>query len=127
MKKYQSYHNYFIQDGKLIGEFEQMYQDFEDPWEQSTREVFSIEKIVGIELLKKYGHQKPLEYGCGLGYYTRQLAEHFDSVCGVDISETAIQKARKLASNQIKSNQIKSNQFCCSRFALSRLFFKIST
>jgi hypothetical protein len=37
MKRYKKYQDYVIKDGKLVDEFEQMYQDFEDPWEQSER------------------------------------------------------------------------------------------
>ena len=44
MTKYNRYQDYVIKDGKLIGEFETMYKDYEDPWEQSTREEYAIEK-----------------------------------------------------------------------------------
>ena len=30
MKKYDKYQDYVIKDGKLVGEFEQMYKDFDD-------------------------------------------------------------------------------------------------
>ncbi len=33
MKKYSKYQDYVIKDGELVGEFEKMYQDFDDPWE----------------------------------------------------------------------------------------------
>ena len=39
MTKYNKYQDYVIKDGKLIGEFEAMYKDYEDPWEQTTREL----------------------------------------------------------------------------------------
>ena len=64
MTKYSRYQDYVIKDGNLVGEFEQMYLDFSDPWEQSVREQSSIEKKIGIELIKSNGHEKPLEYGC---------------------------------------------------------------
>ena len=93
MPKFPKYQDYVIKDGRLIGEFEQMYVDFVDPWEQTTRELHSIEKIIGINLLQKNRHKRPLEYGCGLGMYTQMLFENFEFAGGVDISETAIQKA----------------------------------
>jgi hypothetical protein len=40
MKKHDKYQDYVIKDG----EFEQMYQDFDDPWEQTTRELNALEK-----------------------------------------------------------------------------------
>lgn len=95
MTKYHSYQDYVIRDGQLIGEFDEMYQDFDDPWAQSTREDHALEKLIGIELLEKYGTKRPLEYGCGLGYYTQKLYEKFGCAGGVDISGTAIQKAKQ--------------------------------
>jgi len=49
--KYEKYQDYVIKDGKLVGEFEQMYQDFDEPWQQTVREEYSSEKSVGINLL----------------------------------------------------------------------------
>ena len=56
MTKYGCYQDYVIKDGRLIGEFEGMYQDFDDPWEQTTREKYALEKLIGLELLSKYHH-----------------------------------------------------------------------
>ena len=53
MPKYERYQDYVIQDGRLIGEFEQMYQDFDDPWHQTVHEQFASEKAVGINLLSR--------------------------------------------------------------------------
>jgi len=104
MTKYNKYQDYVIKDGKLIGEFEAMYKDYEDPWEQSIREKDAIEKSIGIELLSKYGHQKPLEFGCGFGNYTQKLYEKCGMAGGVDISETAIKKAKQKFSDPIFFN-----------------------
>lgn len=95
MKKYLKYQDYVIKDGKLVGEFEQMYQDFDDPWEQSTREKYSIEKKIGIELLKRDSKKNPLEYGCGFGHYTDELRRSLGFATGIDISKTAIKKAKQ--------------------------------
>lgn len=95
MTKYHRYQDYVIKDGRLIGEFDEMYQDFNDPWDQSTREIYALEKMIGLELLEKHGNKKPLEYGCGLGQYTQKLYEKFGCAGGIDISTTAIRKARQ--------------------------------
>jgi hypothetical protein len=95
MSKYKRYQDYVITDGKLIGEFEQMYRDFEDPWEQTTRESFSLEKKLGLELLKRDNRKNPLEYGCGFGDYTDELRKVLGFASGVDLSETAINKAKQ--------------------------------
>ena len=96
MTKYERYQDYVIKNGKLVGEFEQMYQDFIDPWEQTKREEHALEKIIGLELMRKYRHQRPLEYGCGFGGYTEKLRQVTGYGGGVDISETAIERAHHL-------------------------------
>lgn len=92
--KYPSYQDYVIKDGLLVGEFEQMYQDYDDPWEQTTREEFASEKAVTLNLIKKLNAQRVIELGCGLGHFTKKIADLGVNALGVDISETAIKKAR---------------------------------
>ncbi len=92
--KFGRYQDYVIRDGKLVGEFEEMYRDFDDPWEQQS-ERDATDKAIGVALLRKNGHQRALEYGCGLGQYTDQLHHHLGAAAGVDISPTAIAKARE--------------------------------
>jgi len=95
LQKYPKYQDYVIKDGKLVGEFEDMYQDYCDPWEQS-KEIESLDKALGLLLLKKYKHKRALEYGCGLGNYVEQLKMSLGFAAGVDISQTAVKKARVL-------------------------------
>ncbi len=92
--KYSRYQDYVIKDGKLVGEFEEMYQDYDDPWEQSTREKWASEKAVALNLIEKLNAQKVMELGCGLGHYTKKIADLGVDVLGVDVSETAIRKAK---------------------------------
>lgn len=94
MAKYQRYQDYVIKDGKLVGEFEQMYRDFDDPWEQTTREGGAFEKQVAIEIIRRHGYQRVVELGCGFGDFTAKLQQVAKSVLGIDVSETAIQKAK---------------------------------
>jgi SAM-dependent methyltransferase len=93
LAKYKIYQDYVIRDGRLVGEFEEMYRDFDDPWEQSTREKSRTEKLISIFLCKKYGFSNILEMGCGLGHFSNEILEHGINVTGVDISQTAISKA----------------------------------
>lgn len=95
MKKYARYQDYVIKDGKMVGEFDQMYQDFADPWEQTTREKYGCEKAVALNLIQKVGAKRVLELGCGLGHFTHKIWDDHTSVLGVDCSETAIIKAQK--------------------------------
>jgi SAM-dependent methyltransferase len=96
--KYPRYQDYVIRDGELVGEFEEMYRDFDDPWEQSGHEPGALDKTIGLALLQKYGHQRALEYGCGFGHFTAQL-QHRLGAAGIDISQTAIDKARVRSPN----------------------------
>ncbi len=43
----------------------------------------------------KIGHSRALDFGCGVGRLTRALANYFDEVSGVDISESMIRLAQK--------------------------------
>ena len=96
MAKYERYQDYVIRDGKFIGEFEDMYRDFDDPWEQSTREQGLSYKTVVLSLLKKYKFKRILEIGCGFGYFSKEIHDLGIDTLGVDISETAVKKASAL-------------------------------
>lgn len=95
MTKFEKYQDYVIKDGKLVGEFDQMYKDFDDPWEQSTRELFASAKAVCLNLVESFQCQKVIELGCGFGQFTDRLKKICPSVSGLDISPTAIDVARK--------------------------------
>lgn len=96
--KYERYADYVIRDGRLVGEFEQMYRDYDDPWHQTVRERFASEKAIALNLLERLNHEfgvrRVIELGCGLGHFTNRIAELGLEVTGLDVSETAITKAR---------------------------------
>jgi SAM-dependent methyltransferase len=98
MPKYARYQDYVIRDGRLVGEFEEMYRDFADPWHETTAERFASEKAVGLNLLARLrahrGIERVLELGCGFGHYAARIAELGLKVTGVDISQTAVDTAR---------------------------------
>ena len=54
MTKYKKYQDYVVKDGKHIGEYEELYQDFDDPWQQNKKEKFASEKAVCINLIKLF-------------------------------------------------------------------------
>ena len=95
------YQDYVIKNGKLIGDFEGLYKAFDDPWHQSKEDqVSDSRRILAVawcnQLRKKFGCCRVAELGCGYGYLTAQLLQQGFSSVGVDISETAIKKARDL-------------------------------
>lgn len=71
-----------------------MYRDYDDPWEQTTREEWASEKAVALNLIQKLNAKRVMELGCGLGHYTHRISKLGVEVLGVDISSTAIEKAR---------------------------------
>lgn len=91
--KHSAYQHYVIRDGKFIGDFEAMYQDHQDPWEQTTREIYASEKAVCLNILRKYGCRKIVEFGSGLGHFTNQISKVGPSVVGVEVSKTAVKAA----------------------------------
>jgi SAM-dependent methyltransferase len=95
MKTKKSYHDYVIKNGKFIGKFEEMYRDFEDPWMQSQQPNRYSRKMA-IMNIQRYGIRSIVEYGCGLGYYAEHIYRETGIICrSIDISETAIKKAKE--------------------------------
>jgi len=97
--KYPRYQDYVIREGRLIGEFEQKYKDFEDPWYQTIREGYASEKAVTMNLLERlrdrHGVRRVVEIGCGYGDFCNRISSLGLEVIGIDISETAIRKAQE--------------------------------
>lgn len=68
-----------------------------DPWDFESS---NYERDRCIQLLKLLGdrrYARVLEIGCGAGYLTRLLTPHADQIVALDISETAIDRARALS------------------------------
>ncbi len=101
-----SYQDYVINDGNLIGDWEGLYQNFEDPWGQSELDqIFDSRRILSIEWCKKlraeHDINRVIEVGCGFGYLTSELRRHNFASIGTDISESAINKARTINKDSI--------------------------
>jgi predicted TPR repeat methyltransferase len=72
-----------------------------DPWDFESS---TYERDRCVQLLKMLEHRRyarVLEIGCGAGYLTRLLAPHADQIVALDISETAIDRARALSAGQV--------------------------
>ena len=94
--KYERYQDYVIRDGRFIGDFEAMYQDHDDPWEQGARHEKDLSKAVALHLCQAYGFRKICELGCGHGHFTNMLHTAGFEALGVDIAPTAVKKASLL-------------------------------
>lgn len=92
-----NYQDYVIKDGKFIGEFEKMYQRFNDPWHQSEDGYFDdLSRQAVIHYIKNNNIYSCVEFGCGLGKTMNFIQTKTDiKMLGIDISKTSIQKARK--------------------------------
>jgi len=80
----------------FVGDFEGMYRDVPDPWGCES-EADSLNNIIFLEMLfDKQRYDSILDIGCGLGHFTERLYRRNGGgrVCGSDISETAVDKAR---------------------------------
>ena len=91
------YQDYVIKDGKFIGKFEEMYQKFNDPWHQKENMSEFYSRVLTPVTLRQYGLRNIVEMGCGLGAFTDYLQTAVPDciITGMDISETAIAKAKK--------------------------------
>lgn len=59
------YQDFVIRDGLFIGEFEEMYQRVDDPWEQKKREKYASDKSVALKKIQKYQRENVVEFGQG--------------------------------------------------------------
>jgi len=97
---------------KFIGNFEGFYKSVGDPWGQSSlsddKQMDEFYIRSRSNLLKRLKLIKPIinkaqpmiEIGCGLGYVVNLISTNLDiNVIGLDISETAIEKAKFLFPN----------------------------
>jgi hypothetical protein len=96
-----NYQDYVIKDGKLIGDFEGLYRDFKDPWNQSRIDhILDSRRQLTLIICKKLkainDSKKAIELGCGFGFITEQLREIGFTTIGTDIAAAAIDKAIQL-------------------------------
>lgn len=97
MTKYDRYQDYVFKDGRVIGEFEEMYRDFANPWNQLQVERYASDKAVLLNLLSRlkeaFGIKTVMDLGCGLGHFTQRIQELGVRAIGVDLSTTAVDAA----------------------------------
>lgn len=80
--------------------FDKLYTKSTDPWdfEKSDYEHRKYEKTIAS--LPKDRYPSALEVGCSIGVLTQLLAQHCDHLLAIDISERALESARKRLTNQ---------------------------
>jgi SAM-dependent methyltransferase len=120
------YQDLVIKNGKFVGEFERMYQEFDDPWHQSEDTYYSsLSRRAVCYFLEKHNIKSIVEWGCGLGktssYIKNNTKQDLDML-GIDISKSAIDKASEIYPNinfQVDdiSNISKYKEFDCMFFS----------
>ena len=65
-----------------------------DPWKLETSEFERAKYATEIAALHGRRYRRVLEIGCGAGWFTRSLASIADQIVAIDISPTAIGRAR---------------------------------
>jgi SAM-dependent methyltransferase len=96
--KHPRYQDYVIKNGALVGAFEEMYKDHDDPWLQSQEDPFQPDKALALNALRRLGNGKSslrvLEIGSGLGGFSAAISAAGFDTYGLEVSETAVEKAR---------------------------------
>lgn len=87
---------------EFVGNFDGLYSSDTDPWDQSGEgermvDYYKYSRKLLNQRLARINPKNVLEVGCGLGVSTRIIAESLPNtrVDGVDISEIAVEKARR--------------------------------
>jgi len=91
------YQDLVIKDGNFVGQFEKMYQQFDDPWGQ-TKKV-NVENSISKQVINNYINQfrinSIVEFGCGLGKTTNFIYENTGiDILGVDRLKNNIKKSK---------------------------------
>lgn len=82
--------------GTLTGDyFDAAYSRRADPWGFETRWYESRKRALTVASLPAERYESALEIGCSIGVLTEQLADRCAAVLAVDISQAAVDRARK--------------------------------
>lgn len=98
MAEKENYHDYVIKGGQFVGEFEEMYQECDNPWPE-TEEDLKANPVssYAVTLLKKYQFKNIFSLGLGKGLHANWIQKSLPHVRieGCEISETAVKYCEK--------------------------------
>lgn len=90
--------DYVIRDGQFIRDFEGMYRDIEDPWDQSANDRNCLAIDIAFLAMQKAisSSSRILDVGCADGYHVKRFNGIFPNAeyVGLDISPTVVGRAK---------------------------------
>lgn len=75
--------------------FEEMFRGDPDPWGLESRAYEAAKHARSVEALDDRRYRQALEVGCAGGMLTRRLAPMCDRLLAIDVSPTALDRARQ--------------------------------
>lgn len=107
------YHDYVIKNGKLLGEFEEMYKNSDSiPWHQDEQEKW-IDVLLTKQIFNNKKYDEIHDLGSGTGHYLdilNNIIGHKNTKCyGYDISQTACNQAKNIFKHNTFSQLIRFN------------------
>ncbi len=79
--------------------FEKVYETNDDPWNFQASEYEAAKYRATIDALPRQKYKNAFEIGCSIGVLTERLADKCESLLSVDVSEKALEQARKRCEN----------------------------
>lgn len=79
--------------------FEDVYAAKEDPWDFETSEYEAKKYLETLRALPRASYENAFEIGCSIGVLTEKLATRCKRLLAIDISDKALEKARRRCEN----------------------------
>src|SRR5688500_11498044 len=80
---------------ELLRHFDALHRDGQEPWAFSERGVETLRHERTAALVRSFAPRRVLEIGCSLGQMTARLAELPADLVAIDLSPTAVRRARQ--------------------------------
>lgn len=80
--------------------FEKVYAANDDPWEFATSKYERDKYADTLAHLPREHYKRAFEVGCSIGVLTAQLAVRCDELISIDVSEQALERARRRCSEK---------------------------
>lgn len=79
--------------------FDKVYAANDDPWDFASSEYEAGKYATTLAALPRKNYKNAFEIGCSIGVLTEQLAARCDKLLAVDVSEKALEQAKKRCAN----------------------------